>query len=151
MNYYKIAICFMLLAFNSQAQDLVKFNETNLNKTTEGNLITVILPFEILEGYHIQSVSDTLDDVIPTEIMFEDSNLYEIVSYKYTKKHNEIVVLNQYEHNVLTDEFEVTITLKLNEKSLNSNNKLSGQLYYQACTDRQCLFPRTLNFQVPIF
>ncbi len=149
MNCYRIAICFMLWAFNSQAQDLVKFNEAGINKTTEDKLVTIILSFEILEGYHIQSESESLDGSLATEITFNDSNLFEIISYEYTKKQNEIVILSQYAHRVLIDVFEVTVKLKLNEQASNSNSILRGQLYYQACTDRQCLFPRTLNFQVP--
>ena len=148
MNYYRIAICFMLLAFNSHAQDLVRFNETNVNKTRENSFVTITLPFEILEGYHIQSESETLDGSLATEITFEDSNLFEIVSYEYSKKQNEIVVLSQYAHNVLVNKFEVTIRIKLNKDALNLQNHINGQLYYQACTDKRCLFPRTLNFQV---
>lgn len=138
----------MLLAFNSQAQDFVKFNDTGINKNIKDQLVTITLPFEITEGYHIQSENESVDGSLPTEILFEDSDLYEVVSFKYTKTKNEILVLSQYEHNTLIDEFEVTVILKL--KNNNSNSKLNGQLYYQACTDKQCLFPRTLNFQVSI-
>jgi len=146
MNYYSIVICFMLVAFNSQAQDLVTLNEAAINKTVEGNLITITLPFEILEGYHIQSETETLGGSLMTQIMFEEEDLFEIVSFEYSKKHNEEVVLNEFTHNVLMDVFEITVILRLNEDA--SNSKLSGQLYYQACTNKRCLFPRTLDFQV---
>lgn len=138
----------MLLAFSSQAQDFVKFNETDVNQKIDDELITITLPFEILEGYHIQSEAESLDGSLPTEVTFQDNDLYEIVSYTYSKKYNEKVVLNQYTHNVLINEFEITVTLKLKSKA--SNPKLNGQLFYQACTDRQCLFPRTLDFQISI-
>lgn len=138
----------MLFAFNSQAQDFVKFNLTDINQNIKDQLVTITLPFEIIEGYHIQSQNESVDGSLSTEILFEDSDLYEVVSFKYTKTKSEILVLSQYEHNTLIDEFEVTVILKL--KNNTSNSKLNGQLYYQACTDKQCLFPRTLNFQVPI-
>ena len=138
----------MLFAINSQAQDFVKFNETEINQKIKDQLVTITLPFEIIEGYHIQSETESVDGSLPTEILFEDSDLYEVVSFKYTKTKNEILVLSRYEHNTLIDEFEVTVILKLKNNA--SNSKLNGQLYYQACTDKQCLFPRTLSFQVPI-
>ena len=147
MNYFSTAICFMLFAFNSYAQDLVKLNEATINKATEDDLITVVLPFEIVKGYHIQSEIESTGGSLATEIMFEENDLFEIISFEYSKKLSEELVLNDYTHHVLIDVFEVTVTLKLNEN--NPNPKLQGQLYYQACTNRQCLFPRTLNFEVP--
>ena len=147
MNYFSTAICFMLFAFNSYAQDLVKLNEATINKTTDGNLITIVLPFDIVEGYHIQSEIESAGGSIMTEVMFEENDLFEIISFEYSKKLSEELVLNEYTHHVLIDVFEVTVTLKLNEDD--PNPKLNGQLYYQACTNKQCLFPRTLNFEVP--
>ena len=149
MNYYKLTICFMLLAFSSQAQDFVTFNETNINQITENSFVTITLPFNVEEGYHIQSEIESIDGSLTTEITFEDNDLYEIVSNTFSKKNNEQVVLDdEYTSDVLINEFEVTITLKLNNNI--SGSRLKGELYYQACTDRQCLLPRTLNFQVPI-
>jgi len=136
----------MLVTYGSQAQDFVTLNEANIETTTEDNLITITLPFEILDGYHIQSEIDTLGDALITEIIFAENDMFDVVSYEFSKKHNEEVVLNKYTHFVLIDIFEVTVTLKLNENV--PNPELIGQLNYQACTNRQCLFPRTLNFQI---
>jgi len=149
MNYYSTILLFLFgLVSNSQTEHFVAFTEENVSVSSESQFVTITLPFKILEDYHIQSESKVLEDVIATEIIFDDSASFDIVSYEYTLKHNEKVVLNQYVHDVLTDEFEVTVRLKVNKNI--SDYKLNGQLYYQACTDRQCLFPRTLNFQVPI-
>ena len=57
MNYYRITICFMLFAFNSQAQDFVKFNDTDINKNIEDELVTITLPFEILEDYQLKGAA----------------------------------------------------------------------------------------------
>jgi hypothetical protein len=149
MNYYSIALCFMLWVGNLQANEFVTFDKAEVHKTTQNHMVTVTLSFEILEGYHIQSEADTLDDVIATTIGFEDSDAYEIVSYAFTLKHNDIVVLNEFAHDVLINRFEVSISLRISENTVGNAHMLSGQLQYQACTDRQCLFPRTLKFQVP--
>ena len=145
MNYFSTTLCLMLLTFNCYAQDFVTLNEANI-ETTEDNLIIITLPFEIVDGYHIQSEVDTPCDSLMTEIIFAENDMFELISYEFSKKHNEEVVLNEYTHFVLIDIFEVTVTLKLNDNSLKP--ELNGQLNYQACTNKQCLFPRTLNFQV---
>ena len=148
MNYYRITICFMLLAFNSQAQDFVKFNKTSINKTHEDKLVTIILPFEVLEGYHIQSDSGISDGSIATEITFKENNNYIIKHQEFSLKQDETLVLNGAKHKVISNQFEVKVVIKLNKNI--SNIKLEGELYYQTCTDKQCLFPRALNFQTPI-
>ena len=149
MNYYSIILCLVLGLFSNHTEQIVSFNEAGVSTSFKGQFVTVTIHFDILQGYHIQSESETLDDVIATEIVFEDSNSFEIISYEFTSKQNETVILNEYTHNVITSAFEVTVTIKLNEKVSALNYELGGQLYYQACTDRQCLFPRTLNFEVP--
>ena len=146
MNYYRITICFILLTFNSQAQDFVKFNKTNINKTQQDKFVTITLPFEVVEGYHIQSNIDSSDGAIATEITFKDNNNYTIEHQEFSLKQDETLVLDGTEHKVISKQFEVTVTLKLNKNI--SNVKLEGELYYQTCTDRQCLFPRALNFQI---
>ena len=148
MNYYRITICFMLLAFNSQAQDFVKFNKTNINKIQEDKLVTITLPFEVLEGYHIQSNSDISDGSIATEIIFKENNNYTIEHQEFSLKQDKTLVLNGAEHKVISNQFEVTVILKLNQNA--SNVKLEGELYYQTCTGKLCLFPRGLNFQIPL-
>lgn len=148
MNYYSLALCFMLSLWGNETKQIVEFKETEVVKVTEDIYITITLPFEVLELYHIQSNSDNSGGLIATEITFKENNNYTIVHQEFSLKQNETIVLNGVEHAVISSRFEITATLKLVENT--SNVKLEGELYYQACTDRQCLFPRALNFQLPL-
>ena len=149
MNYYSLVLCFIISVFHANAQEIVTISEFEVHKTDKSKIVSVTLSFEILDGYHIQSEIENLDDFIATEIRFEDSDAFNIESYEFTSKQNETVVLNEYVQEVLMNSFDVTIRLKIYEKALNDNHALRGELYYQACTNRQCLFPRTLNIQIP--
>ena len=102
----------------------------------------------MLEGYHVQSNSDISGGLIATEITFEDNGNYTIVGQEFSLKQNETIVLDGVEHKVISNRFEVTTTFKFIKNT--SDAQLEGELYYQACTDRQCLFPRALNFQIPL-
>ncbi len=148
MKFYSIVLCFLFLAISGHTQQFVEFNGAKISKALKKQEVDIILSFKIAERYHIQSELESLDGSIATKIAFDDNDSFEIISNEFTFKQNQVIVLNQYAHNVLTDEFEVTVRLKLNKKTLNFKNLLKGILSYQACTDKQCLFPRDLDFKI---
>jgi len=138
----------MLPFFGNETKQFVEFKAANITIVKKNDLATIILPFEVLEAYHIQSNSDTSNSSIATEITFTENANYQVVSQEFSLKKDETIVLNGDEHKVISNQFEVTVRLKLNKNT--SNIKLEGELYYQACTNMQCLFPRALNFQIKI-
>lgn len=148
MSYYSLILCSILSLLGSETKQLVEFKEAEVVKVTEDIYTTITLPFEVLEGYHIQSDSDDSGGLIATKITFKENKNYTIVHQEFSLKQHETIVLDGVEHLVISNRFEITATLKLigNTPKL----KLEGELYYQACTDRQCLFPRTLNFQIQL-
>ncbi len=148
MNYYSLLICFILSVLGNDPKQFVEFKRMEVVEVTEHGYTTVRLPFEVLEGYHIQSYSEISGGLIATEITFKENNNYTIEHQEFSLKQHETIVLNGAEHSVISNRFEIMVTLKRTENT--SNVILEGDLYYQACTDRQCFFPRTLNFQLPL-
>lgn len=138
----------MLSIVGNKTKQFVEFQATSITVVKENGYATITLPFEVLTEYHIQSNSDIFDGSIATEITFKENNAYKIESQEFSLKQDEIINLNGDEHKVISNRFEVTVILKLNENT--TNVTLEGELYYQACTDRQCLFPRALNFQISL-
>ena len=136
----------MLSLFGNETKQFVEFKNADVIIEKKESYVTITLPFEILSEYHIQSNTDVSDGSIPTEINFKENSNFSIENQKFSLKHDETIILNTDKHKVLSNRFEVTVTLKLNKNV--SGFILEGELYYQACTDRQCLFPRTLNFQI---
>lgn len=150
MNYYNILLSFIIVLSGIQQKQFVNFDKDEVRQTKQKELIIVVIPFNIDEGYHIQAESETKDNLIATEITFEKNKDFNIIDQEFSLTHYETVVLNQFTHKVLSNKLEVTVTLKPKRKISSLNNKLKGKLYYQACDDRQCFFPRTLNFVATI-
>lgn len=148
MNYYSIILCFALSFLGKETKQFVEFKDANITVVKENGYATITLPFEVLKDYHIQSNSDISDGSIPTEIIFKEKKGYKIEHQKFSLKQDETIQLNGAYHKVISNQFEVTIKLKINKGS--SNTKLEGELYYQACSNTQCLFPRSLKFQYKI-
>lgn len=148
MNYYSLILCFILPFFGNKTEQFVEFKDAEIKIEKYNDYVTITLPFKVLEPYHIQSNSEVLEGLIMTEITLKENNAFKIVSQEFSLKQDETVDLNGAIHKVISNQFEVTIVLKLNEST--SSAMLEGDLYYQACSESQCLFPRGLNFQISI-
>ncbi len=148
MNYYSLILCFVLSIVGNETEQFVEFKDAEITVEKDNDYVTITLPFEVLETYHIQSNSEVSEELITTKITLKENNAYEIVSQEFSLKQDETISLNGAMHKVISNQFEVTIRLKLIKNA--SNTKLEGELYYQACSESQCLFPRSLNFQISI-
>jgi len=150
MNYYSIFLSLILSVPTIAQKQFVSFDNEAVRIIKQKEELTIVLPFNILEGYHIQAAMETKDNLIPTEIIFEQNVNYKIITQNFTLTNYDIVVLNEFTHRVLSKLLEMTITLKPSKGSINSSMKLKGQLMYQACDDKQCYFPRVLDFKMTL-
>lgn len=150
MNYYSIFLSLILSVSTVAQKQFVSFDDEAVSIARQNEELTIVIPFNIIEGYHIQAASDTKDNLIATEVVFEQNVNYKIVTQNFTLTNYETVVLNEFTHRVLSKSLEMTITLKLSTGSVDSSMKLKGQLLYQACDDKQCYFPRILDFKITL-
>lgn len=148
MQCCSVLLFIALSLFGNQQKHFVDFNDSQIIIKEEKNVLNVTLPFTIESGFHIQAESDVLNNLIATEISFEESEFYEITSHNFSLTNYESIELNEFSHQVLSDRVEVTVTLRLNDIASKKENNLKGALYYQACDDKRCFFPRSLEFQV---
>lgn len=150
MNCYSLFLFIVLSLFGDQQKQFVSFIDTEVSLSKEKDVLTITLPFLIQEDYHIQVASEVLDNLIATEISFEQNGSFKIESYEFSLTNYDTVVLNEFTHKVLSDRVEVTVALKFIEDKSGKGIRLKGELYYQACDDQRCFFPRTLVFNVDL-
>lgn len=149
MNYYSIILfCFVSL-FVFQNKHFVDFKDDEVKISSKGEYLTVVLPFEILENFHIQSEKIENNNFIPTEIHFDEPNGYNILGYEFSKVKRDQLVLDQLKCEVLSGQLEVTVHLEKTTKA-NKSPDFMGYLYYQACDDMRCFYPRNLPFNVKL-
>lgn len=147
MNYFKIGILCIIALLSVQDKQFVDFKADEVKVSTHDKHLTVTLPFEILKNYHIQSEKIEDNNFIPTEIHFDDPIGYEILGYEFSKVKRETITLDQLKCEVLSDDLEITLRLE-KLRGTNKQLKLKGHLYYQACDDMRCFYPRNLPFNV---
>ena len=149
MNYYcNLVLLFVVSLIHGQEFQFVKFVSDDVQIVRELESATVSLPFEILDGYHIQLEMVEDENLLATKIDFVNQPQLEIMNSKFECMHFETVVLDKKALQVLSHSFEVKVKLKLADNFKSA--LLKGKLFYQTCDDFKCYFPRELFFTVPI-
>ncbi len=114
-----------------------------------GSEAEVALKLVVRNGYHINSNSPSEDYLIPTVLNWDSAPLAvrgitypkaESVQYEFSAK-----PLLVYSGAVI-----VVSRFAVPQSATSGTAALKGKLRYQACTDKMCLAPRTLDISVPI-
>lgn len=148
MNYSSYLLVLFLVLFSDTQMDFVSFNEEDAQWEKINNEVEIILPFKIKAGYHIQAEKDVPENIIPTEFSIQENEGFELLDQQFLIREYDTVILDKVIHKVLSDEFQVKLLIK--PYSLDKTLNLKGVLNYQACDDRQCFYPRKLDFQIQI-
>ncbi len=115
-----------------------------------GAAFEVTLRFEVASGYHINSNKPTLDYLIPTRVEWSSSKLKHrgdifpramLRSFSFAPEKK----LAVYEgRQTLKSRFAVPADAPAGRLAL------QGKLRYQACDDKACYPPASVDFQVPV-
>ncbi|MCK5401310.1 MAG: hypothetical protein KAJ28_06715 [Flavobacteriaceae bacterium] len=148
MNYFNVFIFFVFSFLYGQENHFVKFISDDVHIIQESNQTIITLPFEILEGYHIQLEKVEDENLLATKLDFENQPDIEIIYKQFTSLQYKTVVLDKKEFQVLDDSFKVKVKIKFQKER--NQIELTGKLFYQTCDDFKCYFPRELTFTIPI-
>jgi hypothetical protein len=112
-----------------------------------GQSATVVLKAKILPGYHVNSNAPHEDYLIPLRVTFPKGGV-EVESIVYPKAHDEKYSFSEKPLSVLTGNFEILLKLKAPATAAQEMGILAGKLRYQACSDKACLSPKTLEINI---
>lgn len=118
-----------------------------LVKRGESTLLT--LKAKVQPGYHVNSNKPHEDYLIPLRLTLQPENLT-IESIEYPKPHDEKYTFSESPLSVLTGDFEIKVKVKAAETVPPQMQMLTGKLRYQACSDKACLTPKTIDLRVTV-
>ena len=125
MNYCKALIFLLVSLINAQEKQFVTFLSDEVEINQNNTTTTLIIPFEILEGYHIQLEKVEDDNLLATKIDFENQPGIKIINKEFTSLQFKSVILDKTEFQVLDNSFKVKVKVESNNKI----NELSGKLF----------------------
>jgi len=99
-------------------------------------------------GYHVNSNTPAEDYLIPLRLTWEKGPV-QAGPVTYPKPHMEKYSFSEKPLSVFTGDFELTTSLKAAPNTPAGPGILLGKLRYQACNDKACFPPKTVEVRLP--
>jgi thiol:disulfide interchange protein DsbD len=114
-----------------------------------GTIATAKLTIQLKPGYHCNSDKPSDEYLIPLKLTWTAAPL-EVAEVVYPKAQMEKYSFSPEPLSVYTGDFEIVTRFKVPAAAPVGQAILAGKLRYQACNDRMCLQPKTIDVSLPI-
>src|SRR4030095_3183660 len=105
---------------------------------------------EVKEGYHIQANKVNDEYLIPTTVeVVADKNIEQGKQLFPVAKKFKLEGTNNF-LDVYDGNFQITIPFKTQPRVKKGKYELQAKFRYQACDFKSCLFPKTIEFIIPL-
>ena len=111
---------------------------------------TVHVPVRVADGHRVQANPASNQFLVPLELDIDDQEGLVFAIPAYPKA--EPYLLDGADEVLMTyaGEFEVIVSVAAADDAAPGDHIVSGELHYQACNSRMCLFPASLGFELRI-
>jgi thiol:disulfide interchange protein DsbD len=114
-----------------------------------GAVATATLTLHLLPGYHCNSDKPKDEYLIPLKLTWTPAPL-EVGDVTYPKPQMEKFSFSPDPMPVFAGDFEVVTHFKVPASAAVGQMVIPGKLRYQACNDRMCLQPKTIDVSLPV-
>jgi Disulphide bond corrector protein DsbC len=101
------------------------------------------------DGYHVNSNTPSDDYFIPLRLTWTGGAV-EAVSVTFPKPQMEKLAFSEKPVSIFTGTFDVVTKFKAAPGAQLGQNVVTGKLHFQACNDRMCLQPKTIDLTLPV-
>lgn len=144
-----LCLALLLLLSSLQGQTINPLSVEPPQKVTiqRGHSATIKLQARIDRGYHVNSNKPHEEYLIPMRMTLTADPLI-LESVKYPVGHDQKYTFSEQPLNVVTGNFEILLTIKAPQNIEPQMHVLLGKLRYQACSDKACLAPKTVEIHI---
>jgi hypothetical protein len=115
----------------------------------QGATATVKVTATLNEGFHLNSHTPPEEYLIPLTLKWAPGSV-EAVDVVYPAPQSLKVPFDPKPLSVLTGKFEITTKFKTAAGATTGPGTIVGKLRYQACNDKSCFPPKTLEVKLPV-
>ena len=151
----KLSCVFLVLAASLFGQTSLNSLSSVVNVVAPEKVVAkrnIVQPIEftiqIRDGYHINSNTPADEYLIPLRWTFDGPVTVSDVAYPKPKM--QTFPFSQKPMSVYEGTVKTTVKVTVPAKAASGTQHVVGKLRYQACNDRMCLPPRTLEVKVPV-
>lgn len=146
------AVLASLLSFapaaSAQSRALAQ-GKTASVKAKIGSTVTVRLPLELREGFHVNSNTPLDKTLIPLRLTWKDG-LMAATDVQFPKPVLDTYKFSKEPLSVFDKNFEVVTTFKVAPTATPGPTAINGTVRYQACNDKGCQFPTNLPVAIQV-
>jgi hypothetical protein len=114
-----------------------------------GAVASAKLTVQLRPGYHCNSNKPSEDYLIPLKLTWTAAPL-EVADVTYPQPRLETYSFSKQPLSVYSGDFEIVTKFKVPASAPVGTMVLSAKLHYQACNDRMCLQPKTVDISLPV-
>ena len=112
-------------------------------------VITADFVIQVKDGFHVNSDSPGDEYLIPLKFTWNE-DVMKVQEVVYPKPQMEKFQFSAKPMSVFQGDFKTQAKFRINATAPNGLSHVTGKLRYQACNDRMCLPPRTLEVKIPL-
>jgi thiol:disulfide interchange protein DsbD len=112
-------------------------------------VVTADFVIQVKSGYHVNSNTPADEYLIPLKFTWNE-DVVKVQEVVYPKPKMEKFDFSTKPVSVFDGDFKTQAKFKINPTAPQGLTHLNGKLRYQACNDRMCLPPRTLDVKIPL-
>jgi Disulphide bond corrector protein DsbC len=109
----------------------------------------VKIPVTVRPGFHVNSNAPSDEYLIPLKLTWKSGGALEGGQVAYPKPSLEKYEFSEKPLSVFTGSFDLVASFKVAANAPGGPGAAVGQLRYQACNDRACFPPKTVEITVP--
>jgi hypothetical protein len=105
------------------------------------------IPVSILDGYHVNSNTPSDEYLIPLKVTWTSMGALEGGQVTYPKA--EKITVGDQSLSVFTGKLELAVNFKVSANAPAGPGIATGKLKFQACNDKMCFPPKSIEVDVP--
>lgn len=148
--FWTSAVAAMALLAGAQTPQILALQEPQKVTVPRQGEAKVALRLTMRPGYHANSDKPSEDFLIPMRLTWDARAPVEAMEVIYPKAKLEKFEFTEKPISVVDGEFEIVTRLRRSPDAMPGPAFLSGRLRYQACNDKMCFPPKTIDVKVPL-
>jgi hypothetical protein len=143
------AICTPIAGQLNSLSSVLSVTPPKVVAAKRNQTVSADIKLELRQGYHVNSDKPTDEYLIPLKLTWTPGAA-ESAGVDFPAPVMQKFSFSEKPLSVFEGDFKLTAKFKIPANAPVGPSKLEGKLRYQACNDRMCLPPRTLDVIVPL-
>jgi hypothetical protein len=143
-----LAAC-LPLAIAQAPQNVLTYAPPKKVTAKIGGAADGVLSMKLIPGFHVNSNTPSDEFLIAMKLTWNAGPL-QAGETVFPKPEMQKYSFSQKELSVFTGDFDIVTKFKASPTATPGLNVMTGKLRYQACNDKMCLTPKTIDVTLPI-